>query len=719
MQELSEDIVASPFFFAYTAGNDRAYFAAYSDGFGTELWMTDGTPDGTQRVTDINAGADDSLAHSRYVGVFDDQAIFYTDRNGEAGDLWISDGRNTRLLVEREHSSRYGFELLNGQAVNDQFVFSMRDADGSYRLWQTNGTVRGTTPVPGTESLSVDPQLTQLGGFVYFIAHDGERSRLYRTDGTSEPEVIDTPTATDGLGSATVLNGKLFYLRFRFNSEGVYQSTSVKTFDGVRRRLVMTTAGVSSMISLRGRALISVSFGASEDRGLYLSDGTAPGTEKVADQYGTNFGEVGSVNLFMADDPVVGREPHELTLDAGVSFRQTDELSFNELGEISVPVTLLAQPEEDVIVRVTVSDGSEAAVTSQDLVFTSTNWFEDQVATITGVNEERADGDRRINVRADVIDSGDDYSNQRIQTKAVVYDVSNTPTLDDGILTVIGSDGADDIQVHENGNEIEVFSNGARFDFLASNINSVTVETGLGADRIENTTALPTFVESGGGDDTIITGDGKDVIFSGADNDVVRTGKGADTVNAGFGDDDVQTGAGRDRALGGNGADTINGGSGRDTIDGGSSNDVLIGSDGHDQLTGQSGADLILGGRGDDTISGGTGRDLLVGGDNEDSLRAGNDADLVISGTVEHPWMQLQSILSEWRSSRAYDARIANILGQGTEDRENGDVFLRPGTEVNADSASDSLFASGGRDWFFNAIGEDRDRLDFELLSEL
>ena len=109
----------------------------------------------------------------------------------------------------------------------------------------------------------------------------------------------------------------------------------------------------------------------------------------------------------------------------------------------------------------------------------------------------------------------------------------------------------------------------------------------------------------------------------------------------------------------------------------------------------------------------------MVGGDNEDSLRAGNDADLVISGTVEHPWMQLQSILSEWRSSRAYDARIANILGQGTEDRENGDVFLRPGTEVNADSASDSLFASGGRDWFFNAIGEDQDRLDSELLSEL
>lgn len=717
--ELSPDIATS-FFYAYTTADDRAYFAASSEEFGTELWVTDGTSEGTRRVTDINSGEADSLALGRYVGTFGNQAIFYTDRNGEAGDLWISDGRNTRKLLERDHTTLYQFGLFNGKEVNHHFVFTMRDTDNVFRLWRTDGTARGTVPFPGTESLSVDSQITQLGDSVYIIAYDGEHSRLYRTDGTSELEVVDTAPATDRFGSATVLNGKLFYRRVRFNSNGVYQATSVKTFDGVKRRLVMTTAGTPTFSRLRGRTVISVSSGPTEERGLYLSDGTGAGTAKVADQYGTNFGEVGSVNLFMATDPVAGREPHELTLDAGVSFRQTDQLSFSELGEISLPVILLARPDQNVTVRVSVSDSSEAIVRSEDLVFTPDNWSENQFAIIAGSNDKKSDGDQSITVRAEVVNSGTDYRGELIKTLAVVTDVSAEPTLDDdGNLTINGSDGDDEIGIEQVNGNIDVEINGASFRFDAEDVVKVTVTSGDGSDRIENSTALPNFIESGAGDDTILTGDGRDTVYAGADDDVVRTGKGRDVVNAGFGDDSVQAGNGGDKVLGGRGKDTLNGGGGSDVIDGGSSNDVLIGASGSDKMNGQSGADLLLGGSGKDELLGGTGRDILVGGDGLDSLRGGNDADIIISDHVDHSVTRLQDVLAEWRSSRNYDQRIANILGDGEGDRENGEVFLRPGTEVSRDTAADALFGGPGKDWFFAVLDEPKDRLDTELLSEL
>jgi len=58
----------------------------------------------------------------------------------------------------------------------------------------------------------------------------------------------------------------------------------------------------------------------------------------------------------------------------------------------------------------------------------------------------------------------------------------------------------------------------------------------------------------------------------------------------------------------------LDGGNGNDTLIGGKNLDVLVGGDGNDSLAGNKGNDVLLGGAGADALDGGAGADLLVAG---------------------------------------------------------------------------------------------------------
>jgi ELWxxDGT repeat protein/autotransporter-associated beta strand protein len=142
----------------------------------------------------------------------------------------------------------------------------------------------------------------------------------------------------------------------------------------------------------------------------------------------------------------------------------------------------------------------------------------------------------------------------------------------------------------------------------------------------------------------------------------------------------------------------------------------LYGGAGHDRLKGGSGRDILVGGEGDDKLKSGRGSDLLIGGRGGDKLKGGDGGDLLIAGftAFDANTSALNAILDEWTSSRDYQTRVANLRGEGSEPRTNGDFFLKAegaAATVFDDDADDKLSGDSGRDWFFANLGHYKDRI--------
>ena len=197
----------------------------------------------------------------------------------------------------------------------------------------------------------------------------------------------------------------------------------------------------------------------------------------------------------------------------------------------------------------------------------------------------------------------------------------------------------------------------------------VNLDTGAGNDFVDLS-----ILNS---DNTVDTGAGNDNIITGSGNDTINAGMGFDSVFAGNGDDFIFGGGGRDTLKGGDGDDVINaqggsgdflsGGDGDDTLNGGGGtrdriveqgnvdfvltndslsglgNDViggidlaiLTGGSGENRLdaSGFSGRVTLDGSTGDDTLIGGSNRDLLIGGSGNDDLDGGGDHDFLLGGS--------------------------------------------------------------------------------------
>jgi subtilisin family serine protease len=142
---------------------------------------------------------------------------------------------------------------------------------------------------------------------------------------------------------------------------------------------------------------------------------------------------------------------------------------------------------------------------------------------------------------------------------------------------------------------------------------------------------------------------------------------------------------------------------------------LIIGGAGNDFLKGASNSGTILVGlAGNDTLIGGMQRDLLFGGAGADILNGAGGDDLLISGVVayETDRTSFYLIYGEWQSSRTFAQRTANLAGNGTGVRANGNIFLNSNVAdsvadtVFADSDSDVLTGGLNQDWFFSNLDE-------------
>jgi ELWxxDGT repeat protein len=148
------------------------YFSTTINNTNAKLWKSDGTFEGTVVVTDLPAGAVSFTPAGKN--------LFFLSN----GKLWVTDGTaaGTRALPASPD--------FNGTmaATGDRVVFAAFDAANGTELWGSDGTVDGTHLVrdiyPGVYSYTPS-DLISVDGFVYFMGTDDlHGSELWVTDGT-------------------------------------------------------------------------------------------------------------------------------------------------------------------------------------------------------------------------------------------------------------------------------------------------------------------------------------------------------------------------------------------------------------------------------------------------------------------------------------------------------------------------------------------------------
>jgi uncharacterized protein YkwD len=113
--------------------------------------------------------------------------------------------------------------------------------------------------------------------------------------------------------------------------------------------------------------------------------------------------------------------------------------------------------------------------------------------------------------------------------------VPTTATLTGGVLNVLGSSGADNIQVSQSNGVINV--SGVTNTFNASQVKLISIEAGAADDvvTIDQSVTATAWVFGNSGNDRITAGGGSATIYGGSGNDTITGGLGADVLYGGLG----------------------------------------------------------------------------------------------------------------------------------------------------------------------------------------
>lgn len=155
--------------------------------------------------------------------------------------------------------------------------------------------------------------------------------------------------------------------------------------------------------------------------------------------------------------------------------------------------------------------------------------------------------------------------------------------IDDGVLTVYGTEESDQISLNIQENQVWVtWSTAHEYEYRVidpSLVSSLQVISYAGDDYIYNTTGISSLIMAGDGWDNIFLEGGDHTVYAGAGNDDIYSGDGNDVL---FGED------GYDYVHGGGGNDILDGGLGDDTLFGGEGDDEHYGGEGVDEMTDDS-----------------------------------------------------------------------------------------------------------------------------------
>ena len=269
----------------FTSFNGDLFFAATDAAHGWELWRTDGTAGGTTRVTDVRPGPD----ASRVYGLFNASGKLFFTAN-PAGDsypqseLFVTDGTpdgTTQLTSPLGTTNTNPRSLVE---LNGVVYFA-----GRGELWRTDGTIDGTQVIAvdaGGDPLRNPSELTIFNDRIYFQAWGGGEGReLWSSDGTAEGTQLLNLSGDDDSSpdNFSVVGDQLFFEARTF-ATGDELWVSDGTVSGSHMVVELSpgrdSSSFSKVIDLNGK-LLFFKFDSTSAKALYTTDGTAAGTTQV------------------------------------------------------------------------------------------------------------------------------------------------------------------------------------------------------------------------------------------------------------------------------------------------------------------------------------------------------------------------------------------------------------------------------------------------------
>jgi trimeric autotransporter adhesin len=167
--------------------NGQLLFMTHHSTTDEELWISDGSSTGTQSLLHPNAGFNDSIV--RILGVAGYTAYIQAETAGTSA-IWKTDGTVTgTTLVKDLTPVTFAAGVSTSGVVNNKLVVRCSSADNGSELWTSNGTAAGTQLLkdiyPGANS-SFAEYFTPMGSTALFTASSASGKGLWKTDGRNQ-----------------------------------------------------------------------------------------------------------------------------------------------------------------------------------------------------------------------------------------------------------------------------------------------------------------------------------------------------------------------------------------------------------------------------------------------------------------------------------------------------------------------------------------------------
>ena len=190
-----------------TVVDDKMFFHA-KNSFGRELWVTDGTSDGTYMVKNIHVGGN-SLADTNFERIaYNDKLYFQAYNEAFGTELWASDGTESGTYLLKNINPTANSSPQNFIVYNELIFFGANDGVHGNELWVSDGTTSGTRMVKDIGADTDIQYFKTYNGKLYF----GANGNLWCTDGTEEGTQFIKDAGIEPYTEMITYAGKLLFI---------------------------------------------------------------------------------------------------------------------------------------------------------------------------------------------------------------------------------------------------------------------------------------------------------------------------------------------------------------------------------------------------------------------------------------------------------------------------------------------------------------------------
>ena len=206
------------------ATSDKLFFAGNDGVNGFELWVSDGTANGTRMIKDFAPGLVGffNTTSKHHIGtILDDKLYFFANDRTNGWEPWVSDGTEagTFMLINSNptgHCSDLMATTYGGYGASEMKFFSYKNAVYfiAYRgIYKTDGTIAGTTlELSGANyGANIMSSMCVFDNHLYFNYLSGGNRQLTKSDGTAAGTVVVGTMSGSMVSGFQEFNGELYF----------------------------------------------------------------------------------------------------------------------------------------------------------------------------------------------------------------------------------------------------------------------------------------------------------------------------------------------------------------------------------------------------------------------------------------------------------------------------------------------------------------------------